>query len=91
MDASSMTPRDVQDGSLAPETTKLEDIPDELQLSNKKGGDTDEAIFYPGINIECYHGSRTKHAKQHWKLSLKPVKLRSNHSIRPKSIHFHLQ
>ncbi len=38
-----MTPQDVQDGSLSPDTTK--DIPHELQLSKRKGRDTTEAIF----------------------------------------------
>ncbi len=45
MKASSMTPRDVQDGSFSPDTTK--DIPYELQSSKRKGGDTDEGIFIP--------------------------------------------
>ncbi len=41
MEASSMTPMAVQDGPQ--ETTK--DTPDEQQLSNRNGGNTDEVIF----------------------------------------------
>jgi hypothetical protein len=45
MKASSMLPRDVQDGSFSPDTTK--DITHELQSSKRKGGDTDQEIFIP--------------------------------------------
>ncbi len=66
--SSMMTPRDVrvQDGLLAPETTR-DDIPDELQSSKRKGGDSDEAKFYPVSNPgrECYHGPCTKRICQH--------------------------
>ena len=45
MKASSMTPLDVQDGSFSPDTTK--DIPYELQLSKRKGGNTNVEIVIP--------------------------------------------
>jgi hypothetical protein len=45
MKASSMTPRDVQDGSFSPDTTK--DIPYDLNLSKRKGGDTNEENVIP--------------------------------------------
>ncbi len=48
-EASSVTPRDVQEGSLSPDAIK--DIHYELQSSKRKGGDTDEATFIPESTV----------------------------------------
>jgi hypothetical protein len=61
-EASSSTPRDVQDGSLSPDTTK--DAPYELHRLNGKEGIPTKR-FYPGINHESHHGSSTKRICQH--------------------------